>query len=134
MKAGGAFLIVRRWLLMVATIAVTAVMGTIIGSAMKRGEEGRRFDVKSLREDALTKIARIKQNIQIGKQTMGQGFRGGAERFYDRQAAGIAPMAATMGNVSAGSFWGVMGYLNWSIFRGGVVGGAYRWATGGDFF
>jgi len=133
MKAGGAFLMSGGGLLMVATIAAAA-MGTIMGSAFKRGEEGRKFDVKSLREDALTKVARIKQNIQIAKNTAGQGFRGGAERYYDRQAANIAPMAATLGNVGAGSFWGFMGYLNWSIFQGGVVGGAYRWATGGDFF
>jgi len=113
--------------------AVTAVIGTVIGSAMKRGGEGRKFDVKSIREDALTKIARIKQNVQIGKNTMGQGFRGGAERFYDRQAAGLAPAAASAGNAISGAFWGAMGLVGW-MYRGGPAFATYRWATGGDFF
>jgi hypothetical protein len=119
--------------LMLMGTAVTAVIGTVIGSAMKRGGEGRKFDVKSIREDALTKIARIKQNVQIGKNTMGQGFRGGAERFYDRQSAGLAPAAASAGNVFSGAFWGLMGLVGWNM-RGGPGGAIGRWATGGDFF
>jgi len=131
-KSSAAFLATGAGMFLLAG-AVTAVIGTIMGSAIKRGGEGRQFDVKSIREDALTKIARIKQNIQIGKNTMGQGFRGGAERFYDRQAAGLAPAAATAGNVFSGAFWGLMGLIGWNM-RGGVAGGIGRWATGGDFF
>ena len=119
--------------LLAMSAAAIAVVGTIAGSAFKRGGEGRKFDVKSIREDALTKIARIKQNVQIGKNTMGQGFRGGAERYYDRQAAGLAPAFESGTNLVSGAFWSVMGVLAWNA-RGGIGTGAYRWATGGDFF
>ena len=131
-RAAAAFMGTGAGLMLMGT-AVTAVIGTVIGSAMKRGGEGRKFDVKSIREDALTKIARIKQNVQIGKNTMGQGFRGGAERFFDRQSAGLAPAAASAGNAISGAFWGAMGLVGW-MYRGGPAFATYRWATGGDFF
>ena len=132
MKAGGAFLMSGAGLLLLGGIAAS-IMGTLVGSALKRGAEGRKFDVSRIREDALTKVARIKQNMQIAKSTIGQGFRGGAERYYDRQAAGLGPAFETGANVVSGSFWSIMGVLAWNM-RGGPAGGAYRWATGGDFF
>jgi hypothetical protein len=132
-RAAGAFMTSGAGLMLMGT-AVTAVIGSaLIGSAIKRGGEGRQFDTAAIKQDAATQVARIKQNMQIAKGTYGQSSRGTMDRFFDRQSAGLAPAAATAGNFISAGFWGFLGLIGWNL-RGGVFGGAYRWATGGDFF
>jgi hypothetical protein len=73
LMATGAFLKSGAGLMMMSGVAA-AVIGTMGASALKRGKKVGQFDVKSLREDALTKVARIKQNMQIAKSTEGTRF------------------------------------------------------------
>ena len=80
----------------------------------------------------MTKVARIKQNLAIARSTHGEGMRGAAARFRDRQSARTAGTYGTVSNV-AGSAWDMfMGIVHFQM-QGGIIGGAVRGLFGGSF-
>jgi hypothetical protein len=113
LMATGAFLKSGAGLMMMSGVAAS-VIGILGASALKRGNESRQFDVSSIREDAATQVARIKQNMQIAKSVRGQGFKGSMERMFDEQMSnGMAANAESTWNTTQGVFWGIMSIFPW---------------------
>ena len=118
----------------VATIAgaVAAIGAYGMKQMFDRGKEAQVFNPDQYKQDALTKIARIKQNIAIAKGTQGEGYAGAGARFRQRQSANAAAGYATAGNISAGTWDYAVGVLNW-FMAGGLPGAIGRSISGGSF-
>ncbi len=119
----------------VATIAgaVLAVGAFGMKQMFDRGKEAQVFNADQYKQDALTKIARIKQNIAIAKGTQLEGYAGGGARFRQRQSANAAAGYATAGNVASGTWDYAIGVLNW-FMAGGLPGAIGRVTIGGGSF
>ena len=119
----------------VATIAgaVAAIGAFGMKQMFDRGKEAQVFNADQYKQDALTKIARIKQNIAIAKGTQGEGYAGAGARFRQRQSANAAAGYATAGNVAAGTWDYAVGVLNW-FMSGGLPGALGRVTIGGGSF
>ncbi len=118
----------------VATVAgaVAAIGAYGMKQMFDRGKEAQVFNADQYKQDALTKIARIKQNIAIAKGTQGEGYAGAGARFRQRQSANAAAGYATAGNVAAGTWDYAVGVLNWFV-SGGLPGAIGRSISGGSF-
>ena len=114
--------------LTLAAGAAAAIAGIAINDLRVRSAESKRFNADQIKEDAMTKIARIKQNLAIAKGTYGEGFAGGAARFRDRQSARSAGTFGTVGNALGGVWDTIMGVLHFNM-----QGGAVRGLFGGSF-
>ena len=112
--------------------AVAAIGAYGMKQMFDRGKEAQVFNADQYKQDALTKIARIKQNIAIAKGTQGEGYAGAGARFRQRQSANAAAGYATAGNVAAGTWDYAVGVLNWFV-SGGLPGAIGRSISGGSF-
>jgi len=112
--------------------AVAALAGVAINDMRGRSKESQVFNPDRIKEDAMTKVARIKQNIEIARSTVGEGFRGGAARFRDRQSARTSGLYGSVGNFFGGIWDTLMGIVHFNL-QGGILGGAVRGLFGGSF-
>jgi len=112
--------------------AVAALGAYGMKQMIDRGKEAQVFNADQYKQDALTKIARIKQNIAIAKGTQGEGYAGAGARFRQRQSANAAAGYATAGNIAAGTWDYAVGVLNW-FMSGGLPGAIGRSISGGSF-
>lgn len=113
--------------------AVAALGAYGMKQMFDRGKEAQSLNPDKYKQDALTQIARIKQNIAIARGTQLEGYAGGGARFRQRQSANAAAGYATAGNVAAGTWDYAVGILNW-FMAGGLPGAIGRVTIGGGSF